>query len=84
MTVFHVTCGSKVRRSFMYGIWFSCVWVVSKERNNIIFSQKKIFVRYLEDKVKLLFYWYLKTKFVNLAFGYDGWWLNRFSCLEID
>jgi bacteriorhodopsin len=49
-----LTYGSKVRRSFMYVTWFPCVWVIWKERNNRIFSQKGGYIYHLLDIVKFL------------------------------
>jgi len=70
------TNGLKVRQYFTYVIWFSCVWVIWKERNNIIFSQTEVSIRHILDRVKLLSYWWLKAKYVNLTFGYHWWWLS--------
>lgn len=70
-----VSGGSKMWRSCIYVIWFSCVWVIWKECNNRIFSQKKYSIHNLVDKVKLLSYWWLRAKYINLVFGYHCWWL---------
>lgn len=35
-------------------IWFVCVWVMWKERNNKLFNQKTLVPKQISDKVKLL------------------------------
>lgn len=47
------------------------------------FGQLGVSVDELVDKVKLLFFWWLKSKHVNFAFSYHCWWLNPLACLGI-
>jgi len=64
-------------------IWLACIWVLWKERNNMIFNNKVELIHDLVDKVKLLSFWWLKTKHIFFACSYHSWWLNPLICLDI-
>jgi len=51
---FSQTCGfQRSIRRFIYLMWFSCVWTIWKEKNNIIFDNKEVQLSQLLDKIKL-------------------------------
>ena len=66
--------GTRVRQSFLNGIWFAIVWEIWKERNN--FQEYKLLDLVLLDIIKLLSYSWLKEKFVQFSLNYHGWWLG--------
>lgn len=47
------------------------------------FGQLGVSVDELVDKVKLLSFWWLKSKHVIFAFNCDCLWLNPLACLGI-
>jgi len=51
-------------------IWLACIWVLWKERNNMIFNNKDALMDEIVDKVKLHSFWWLKVKHVIFAFSY--------------
>jgi len=69
--------------SFLKLIWFSCVWTIWKERNNMIFNNKAFDLHQLLDKVRLLSFMSLKAKIINFAFDYYKWWRHPLSCMVI-
>lgn len=56
--------GANSRRSLMHLFWFACVWVIWKERNDMIFSGKDNSPLQLLEKVKLLSFWWFKAHVV--------------------
>lgn len=69
--------------NFMKLIWFACVWVIWKERNNRVFNQKTLDVQQLTDKVKLLSFQWLKACLTTFNFSYHDWWRRLLPCMCI-
>jgi len=76
----------------MIMIWLACLWIIWKERNNIIFNNNTSsiiqlldndFLEKLLDGVKLFFCWWPKAKFTHIVFGYHDWWRNPLMYLDI-
>jgi len=65
---------SKVLHFFMHLIRFTCVWILWNERNDRIFYNKKKSMTQLLNKVKLLSFWWLKSKVASLSLGFQSWW----------
>jgi len=64
-------------------IWLTYTWVLWKECHNMIFNNKAVSIDELVEKVKLLFFRWLKAKHVIFAFHYHCWLLNPLACLSI-
>jgi hypothetical protein len=64
--------GPRARRSFLQLIWLLCVWIVLTERNHRLFRNSELSVSQLLDKVKLHFYWWLKTTNISLVSNYHS------------
>jgi hypothetical protein len=60
--------------SFFKVIWFVCVWVIWKERNNHIFKDTVSKSLVLLEKVKLLYFLWLKAKQASFHYCYHDWW----------
>jgi len=65
----------------MQVLWFATMWEIWKERNNMIFNAKECSILQVVDKIKALFFMWLKAKFVSLPFNFHGWWLNPLAIL---
>jgi len=52
--------------SFLQGIWYACVWVIWKNRNNIIFKNEASRAFVLLEKVKLNSFLWMKAKHTSL------------------
>lgn len=78
---FGLTCRQSSTFWFLLQLlWFSCIWTIWKERNRRIFNQKEEQLQQLLDKIKLLSFWWLKTKYFNFPFDYHIRWLNPLLC----
>ena len=72
---------TKLRRSFMYFIWFASSWVIWKERNARIFCSKESTPYQLLENIKLLSFWWHKAWFVVYHFKFHDWCQNPLLCL---
>lgn len=59
---------SKYKRDILILIWFSNVWIIWKERNDMIIKDKVDSIHHLLDKIKALFFGWLKAKHFNFTF----------------
>jgi len=62
-------------------IWLSTVWIICNEHNDHIFQHKEENLQTLCEKIKLLSYWWLKSKYVTFDFDYHYWRLHPQQCL---
>jgi len=67
----HLTGLSRYTHSYLQVIWHSTVWVIWKERNNRIFTNKAQDLIKLLDYVKFLSFSWLKAKLLSTAFSYN-------------
>jgi hypothetical protein len=72
---------NKVRYSLNM-IWNVVVWVIWKEWNRRIFQNKEENIQTLCERVMLLFFWWLKLKYVAFDYDYQFWWLNPILCFS--
>jgi len=63
----------KPRRLFLF-VWLCNVYVLSNERNHILFSNKARFVMQLLERVQITTLHWLKAKNMCFPFGYHIWW----------
>jgi len=63
--------------SYLTVIWPGSVWIIWKERNNMIFNQKNGDLDQLADNIKLMSFSWLKAKILSLALSYNDWWRHR-------
>jgi len=54
---------------------------LKKERNKHIFQQKEESIHSIREQVKVLVFWWFKTKFVSFDFHYNVWRQNPLMCL---
>jgi len=52
--------GAKSRGSLMHLVWFACVWVIWKERTDMIFYGKENYPVQFLEKIKSLTFWWFK------------------------
>jgi len=74
---------SRGAQSFFKVIWFACVWVIWKERNNHIFKNTATTPLDLIEKVKLYSFLWLKAKHVSFNYCYHDWWKHPLPCMGI-
>jgi len=74
---------SKVRQSIMHLIWYATAWEIWKERNSRVFNGKHCSTYQIVDKIKSLYFLWLKSKSHNLSLNYHGWWLSPCNMLDI-
>jgi len=74
----------------MHLIWFAIVLVIWKEINDRIFRGKENSFRGKEnshvqliENMKLLFFWWVKAKYVVLHYNFHNWCQNPFLCAGI-
>jgi len=80
----HSPCGSKLWRSILHVIWFLCIRVIWKKRNNRNFNNKEETIQQLLDNIKLLSFWWLKAIHVNLTLGYHNFFIFiLFICFDL-
>ena len=61
---------TKVRYS-QHIIWIAVVWVIWKERSRRIFQIKQENIQTLCERVKLLSFWWLKSKYITFDYDYQ-------------
>jgi hypothetical protein len=71
-------------RKCLMAIWAACCWLIWKERNNRFFSQKVISSELMLDKIKILVWWWLKSKKKGFMYDLNSWWLNPLLCMGIN
>ena len=76
-----ISGGAKSRRSLMHLFRVACVWVIWKERNDMIFSGKENYPLQLLEKVKLLSFWWFKAHTVFFHYSFHNWCQNPFTCV---
>ena len=69
--------------SFLTIIWMAIVWVIWKERNNMIFNQKIDTLDHLVDNVKFMSYSWLKANMSTFAFSYNDRWRHPLPCMGV-
>lgn len=62
-------------------IWLTCIWVIWKERNSRIFSNKQNSQNRLLECIKLHCWWWLNTYKLYFYFYFHSWWLNMSICI---
>jgi hypothetical protein len=62
-------------------IWFACVWVIWKDRNDRVFNNTGSNSSVLIEKIKLNSYLWLKAKWPSFHLCYHDWWLHPLHCL---
>jgi len=60
--------------SFLKGIWFACVWIIWKDRNDRIFNNADSNPYALFEKVKLHSFLWMKAKHHSFCYCYYDWW----------
>ena len=68
---------------FMSLIWFSSAMIIWKERNDRIFRGKPKYPLHLLENIKLLSFWWFKTKFVVFLYEFYNLCHSPFLCLGI-
>ena len=63
---------TKSRISFMHLIWFASSWMIWKERNDRLFRGIQHTLIQLVENIKLLFFWWFKTKVVVLHYSFHN------------
>jgi len=53
----HLAGASRMCGSIMRIIWFSCIWVIWKEKNDKNFKNQEVGIPQLLDKIKMLSFW---------------------------
>lgn len=69
--------------TYLQVIWQSTVWVIWKERNNRIFTNKARDLICLLDSVKFLSFSWLQANLHFTAFSYNDWWRNPLLCMGL-
>ena len=70
---------SDIHHCFMV-FWLSCLWVIWKERNSHIFSNKELSLDHVLDKIKLHSWWWLKAQNSIYLMDFSSWWSNPTVC----
>ena len=79
----HLAGFPRAIHSFLTIIWMTIVWVIWKERNNMIFNQKINTLDHLLDNVKFISFSWLKTYKPTYAFSYHDWWRHPLLCMGV-
>ena len=69
--------------SFFKVIWFACVWLIWKERNNRTFKNMVSTPLVLVEKVKLLSFLWWKAKQATFIYCYHDWWRHPLPCMVV-
>ena len=58
--------------SLMHLVWFACIWVIWKERNDMIFCRKENHQVHLLEKIKFLSFWWFKAHII-FHYSFHNW-----------
>jgi len=61
-------------------IWFVCVWMIWKDRNNRVFKNTGSNPLVLIEKIKLTSYLWLKANWPTFTLCYHDWWQHPLHC----
>jgi len=64
-------------------MWFASTWIIWKERNDRFFRGKENSPIQLLEKIKILFFWWLKSNFKAFHYNFHLWCQNLFVCVGI-
>ena len=64
-------------------IWFVCVWVIWKDRNDRVFKNTGSNSSVLIEKIKLHSFLWLKAKLASFHLYYHDWWQHPLHCLGV-
>jgi len=70
-------------QSFFKGIWFACVWIIWKDRNNRIFKNVASHPYVLTEKVKLNSFLWVKANHPSFTYCYYDWWKHPLLCMSV-
>ena len=59
--------------SYLQGIWYACVWVIWKDRNDRIFKNEASHPYVLFEKIKFNFFSWMKAKHISFNYAYYEW-----------
>ena len=79
----HLAGFSRAIHVFLTVNWMATVWVIWKERNNMIFNQKIDTLDHLVDNNKLMSFSWLKANKPTYAFSYHDWWRHPLPCMGV-
>ena len=64
-------------------IWFACVWVIWKDRNDRVFKNTGSHSSVLREKIKLHSFLWLKAKWPSFHLCCDDWWQRPLHCMSV-
>ena len=64
-------------------IWFTCVWILWKERNARVFKNTTSTSSTLIEQVKLTSFSWLKSKQATFTYNYNDWWNQPLLCMGV-
>jgi hypothetical protein len=79
----HLVGIPRLSHTFMTVIWMATVWVIWKERNNMIFNQKIDTLDHLVDKVKFMPFSWLHANMPTFAYNYNDRWRHPLPCMGV-
>jgi len=62
--------------SYLKGIWYACVWVIWKDRNDRIFQNQITHPSVLIEKINLHSFIWMKAKQISFNYCYYDWWAH--------
>jgi len=79
----HMAGLPRYTHSFLTGIWFACVWIIWKVRNERIFKNAHSHPYALVEKAKLHSFLWVKAKHPSFTYCYYDWWKHPMLCLGV-
>ncbi|XP_058765343.1 uncharacterized protein LOC131638811 [Vicia villosa] len=72
--------GRSIQEKFLV-IWYACVWIIWKRRNDIVFKKKhKLGEAFIYD-IQLTSWWWLRSKVKRFQYSFYQWIFNPKACL---
>jgi hypothetical protein len=69
--------------SYLQGIWYACVWVIWKDRNDRIFQNAASHPYVLFEKIKFNSFVWMKAKLSSFIYSYYDWATHPLLCMGV-
>jgi hypothetical protein len=79
----HLAGIPRYTHSLLKGIWFACVWIIWKDRDDNLFNNAGSNPYALFEKVKLHSFLWVKAKHPNFSYCYYDWWTHPLLCMGV-
>jgi hypothetical protein len=76
-------CNKKVISSCIRVIWFACIWIIWKAKNDKCFQNKGVSIDKMVDDTKVFSWKWWRFKSKSFAYNIDHWYMDPRACMGV-